>query len=81
MGELLERRRQETEKRIEELRLELDDSAAHCGDRVCVYMTGSFGRRETSERSDLDVFIAGVGLNRKAGFNETRRDFNQGGSH
>jgi len=59
MGEILERRRAETTERIESLRRELKDAEALCGERACVYVTGSFGRRETSPHSDLDLFIAG----------------------
>lgn len=36
-----------------------------CGDRACVYATGSFSRGEASEHSDLDVFIAGNGTHEK----------------
>jgi predicted nucleotidyltransferase len=61
VGELLERRRQKTAERIKNLRDALKDAEVLCGDRACVYMTGSFGRGETSSRSDLDLFIAGKG--------------------
>lgn len=59
MGEILERRRVGTTERIKSLRNELRDAEALCGDRACVYVTGSFGRRETGPHSDLDLFIAG----------------------
>jgi predicted nucleotidyltransferase len=58
VGELLDRRRSQTDKRIQELRAELQDAEKLVGDRACVYMTGSFGRGEAGENSDLDVFIA-----------------------
>jgi len=59
MGKILDQRRAETAERIKNLRHELKDAQALCGDRACVYVTGSFGRRETSSHSDLDLFIAG----------------------
>jgi hypothetical protein len=31
-----------------------------CADRACVYATGSFGRREASEHSDIDLFIVSL---------------------
>src|SRR5579859_7186191 len=61
MGELLSRRRQDTARRIEELRAKLADAEKLCGDKACVYATGSFGRREASRHSDLDLFIVGEG--------------------
>lgn len=61
MGEILERRRAETTQRIGELRKLLDDAEKLCGDKACVYATGSFGRREASRHSDLDLFIVGKG--------------------
>ena len=61
MGELLDRRREGTSERIEELRKELGDAESLCGDRACVYATGSFGRGEASPHSDLDLFIVGHG--------------------
>lgn len=61
MGEILDRRRLETAKRIEALRRELVRAEQLCGDTACVYMTGSFGRGEASSHSDLDVFIVGLG--------------------
>jgi predicted nucleotidyltransferase len=61
MGEILDRRRLETAKRIEALRGELPRAAQLCGETACVYMTGSFGRGEASTHSDLDLFIVGQG--------------------
>jgi predicted nucleotidyltransferase len=61
MGELLDRRRKGTSERIEELRRELADAESVCGDKACVYATGSFGRGEASLHSDLDLFIVGHG--------------------
>jgi predicted nucleotidyltransferase len=61
VGELLERRRKETTRRIEELRKELGDAEKICGEKACVYAIGSFGRGEANPHSDLDLFIAGQG--------------------
>lgn len=59
MGELLETRREETTKRIERIRRELKQAETLCSKRACVFATGSFGRGEASQHSDLDLFIAG----------------------
>src|SRR6266849_4014533 len=59
MGELLDRRRSETNERIEALRKHLLRGEQIAGENACVYMTGSFGRGEASRYSDLDLFIAG----------------------
>lgn len=56
MGELADRRAQ-TEARTKELRSLLDAAAKIAEGKACVYATGSFGRREASAFSDLDVFI------------------------
>lgn len=61
MGELLERRRRQTEQRIQQLRSKLQDAAKLCSTEACIYVTGSFGRGEASRYSDLDLFIAGKG--------------------
>jgi predicted nucleotidyltransferase len=61
MGELLERRRKESDERIAKLRLELKDAESLCSGVACVYMTGSFSRGEASRYSDLDLFIVGKG--------------------
>jgi predicted nucleotidyltransferase len=57
VGELLSQRRKETARRVDELRKELGEAEILCGERACVYATGSFGRGETAPHSDLDVFI------------------------
>lgn len=59
MGELLDHRRNETDKRIENLRKELTRADSLCAGKACVFTTGSFGRGEASAHSDLDVFISG----------------------
>jgi len=58
VGELTERR-QQTSRRIIELRKELKEAGALADGKACVYATGSFGRCEASPYSDLDLFIVG----------------------
>ena len=65
VGRLLEQRRTETAKRIEELRQRLTNAEKLCGDRACVYVTGSFSRGEANRYSDLDLFIAGLGTQKR----------------
>jgi predicted nucleotidyltransferase len=65
VGELLNQRRKETTRRIEELRKKLVDAEALCGEKACVYATGSYGRGEASRHSDLDLFIVGQGSVKK----------------
>lgn len=56
MGELTNRRSQ-TEERISALRGKLAGAEKIAAGKACVYATGSFGRREASIHSDLDLFI------------------------
>lgn len=58
MGELSDRRNS-TQLRIEELRGSLTDAESMAKGKACVYATGSFGRLEASQYSDLDLFIVG----------------------
>ncbi|HEY0704626.1 MAG TPA: nucleotidyltransferase domain-containing protein [Candidatus Acidoferrales bacterium] len=58
MGELA-KRRSETLARISELQRRLGAAETLAKDKACVFATGSFGRREASSHSDLDVFIVG----------------------
>jgi hypothetical protein len=58
MSELDRRRKYSTEKIIK-LRNEFVGAEKFSSGRACVYATGSFGRLEASEHSDLDLFIAG----------------------
>jgi predicted nucleotidyltransferase len=58
VGELASRRSQTT-ARIIELRKRLKTAEAIAKDKACIYATGSFGRREASDHSDLDLFIVG----------------------
>lgn len=65
MGELANRR-SETERRISEIREQLKDAEAIAKGKASVYVTGSFGRREASSYSDLDLFIVGKRDGREA---------------
>jgi predicted nucleotidyltransferase len=58
MGELGDRRSQ-TAVRLDQLRENLRPAASLAAGKACVYATGSFGRREASAHSDLDLFIVG----------------------
>lgn len=60
MGKVIEERRQFSDGRFQLLRDSLDKAEEICGDRACVYATGSFGRREASEHSDIDLFIVSL---------------------
>lgn len=61
--ELLQQRRKRTDERVTKLRQTLIDAEAEAltGDAACVYATGSVGRGEASEHSDLDVFVVSTG--------------------
>lgn len=61
MGEFLEKRRQDTQKRLALLQGSLAEAEQLCGDFACVYAIGSVGRGEVGQHSDLDLFIAGGG--------------------
>jgi predicted nucleotidyltransferase len=65
VGEALEKRRSNTVERIKQLKARLVEAEQLCGDKACVFATGSFGRGEASEYSDLDVFIVGDGKRQK----------------
>lgn len=56
MGQI-EERHSHTTKKIEGLRGILKKASDLLGDDACVYATGSFGRLEAGEQSDLDLFI------------------------
>lgn len=56
----LAHRRSATATRLDQIRALLKGSEARVTDRACVYATGSFGRREASPHSDLDVFVVGL---------------------
>jgi len=59
MTEFLRLRRERVSARLDELRGKLGDAEAHARGAACVYVTGSFGRGEASQYSDLDLFIVG----------------------
>lgn len=61
--ELLQQRRTRTDERVTKLRQWLIAVGAEAltGDAACVYATGSVGRGEASEHSDLDVFVVSTG--------------------
>ena len=67
----IERRKAYTEARVQALRERLGEASALLGDDGCVYATGSFGRLEAGENSDLDLFI--VGLNEQRQNPETKK--------
>lgn len=58
MGEV-SRRREYTQKRIGELQSNLTEAKTLSADIACIYATGSFGRVEAAENSDLDLYIVG----------------------
>jgi predicted nucleotidyltransferase len=60
VGKVLESRRAETAKRFTELQIELSAAGRIAARRACVYATGSFGRGEAGQHSDLDLFIVGL---------------------
>jgi len=64
MGELLNQRRAQTAGRIKLLQAEVTRAEQLCCGAACVYVTGSFGRREASTHSDLDLFIVGLGTHK-----------------
>jgi predicted nucleotidyltransferase len=55
----LDRRRKYSAEVIVNLRNEIIGACEFASNKACVYATGSFGRHEASEHSDLDLFIAG----------------------
>jgi len=58
MEEIL-RRRQKTESKLGILKDKLRNCFAVAEGKACVYVTGSFGRGEAGDHSDLDLFILG----------------------
>lgn len=65
MGEW-ESRKRHTEERTAELQTLLKDATAQYADRACVYATGSFGRLEAGEHSDLDLCIVSEERDKKS---------------
>jgi UTP:GlnB (protein PII) uridylyltransferase len=70
MGKVIEERRQFSDKRFEQLRSTLVQTSEICAEKACVYATGSFGRREASPHSDLDLFIVSLS-SEKDGFDRS----------
>lgn len=60
MGKVIDGRRKFSDERFQLLSNSLDKADEICGDKACVYATGSFGRREASEHSDIDLFIVSL---------------------
>lgn len=60
MGKVIEDRRSFSDSRFDELRASLIAAPETCGEKACVYATGSFGRREASPHSDVDLFIVSL---------------------
>jgi len=58
VGELADRR-SETAIRIADLRARLKAAESLAKGKACVFTTGSYGRCESSQHSDLDLFIVG----------------------
>ena len=57
----LQNRKSKAESRLKKLQQKLKKSPNLAKQRACVYLTGSFGRGEASDYSDLDLFIVGLG--------------------
>jgi len=60
MGKVIDGRRDFSDERFEKLRESLTEAPEICADKACIYATGSFGRREASPHSDLDLFIVSL---------------------
>ncbi len=54
---LLRERRTSASSRLASLQADLRAAGELARDRACVYVTGSYGRGEASEHSDLDLFV------------------------
>ncbi|MDT7858332.1 hypothetical protein RQM47_16910 [Rubrivirga sp. S365] len=66
-------RRKTSDARLSDLRSEvqsIDELSGAPG--LCVYVTGSYGRREASEHSDLDLFFLHEGTRQEAGLTAIR---------
>jgi UTP:GlnB (protein PII) uridylyltransferase len=68
-------RRAYTASRIDDLRLNLSETENLIKGRACVYATGSFGRKEASSHSDLDLFIVGNTTEGKDGQRDSMLSF------
>src|SRR5437870_3537269 len=65
VGDLIKSRRIQTEKRFAQIKKLLRAAGRTARGKGCVYATGSFGRGEASQYSDLDLFIVGRTVNNK----------------
>lgn len=59
--DFLQTRRDKTESRLQTLKKKLNKAEEVARGKACVYLTGSYGRGEASNHSDLDLFIVGRG--------------------
>jgi len=66
MDELVRRREYSAEK-MNQLQRQLQTAKTLAEGKACVYATGSFGRGEAGEHSDLDIFIVGGSSKEKDG--------------
>lgn len=53
-------RRKFSDEVVSRLQHQLSEGNNILNDNTCIYVTGSFGRNEACEHSDLDVFLSGV---------------------
>lgn len=63
----LEQRRDFTSVKLMELKKVLGGSELEFSSKTCVYATGSYGRGEAGDDSDLDLFIAARAINDESG--------------
>jgi predicted nucleotidyltransferase len=59
VGGILDERRLQSQRRLEDLKNLLADAQRAADGKACIYATGSFARGEASAHSDLDLFIVG----------------------
>lgn len=57
MGKVLDDRRRSSDERLTKFKDWLETASKIVRDKACVYVTGSFGRGEAGDHSDLDLFI------------------------
>ncbi|NYD84173.1 hypothetical protein HD884_004282 [Ochrobactrum intermedium] len=63
----LNKRREHTSEKIQNLHGQLNRAADLLRDKACIYATGSFGRLESGDNSDLDLFIVSKTIDTKVG--------------
>lgn len=61
----IDHRRKFTTGKIQQLQEKLSQAKEICGEKACVYSTGSYGRQEAGTDSDLDLFIVGLPVSTK----------------